>query len=137
MVGSEHAEELLQIEEADAWFEYLEATRAQNETRYAELEPWAWARLSQRLRAVRARRARPLPSASAARTTLLIPCLQAMPTVFTPNRSARPAASAAVSLRAPTLGEAFVPVVPQEEEARTARAAGAGSSRARSTADTG
>ena len=27
MVGSEHAEELLQIEEADAWFEYLEATR--------------------------------------------------------------------------------------------------------------
>ena len=45
MVGSEHAEELLQIEEADAWFEYLEATRAQSETRYAELEPWAWARL--------------------------------------------------------------------------------------------
>jgi hypothetical protein len=55
MAGSEHAEELLQIEEADAWFEYLEATRAQNESRYAELEPWAWARLSQRLRAVRAR----------------------------------------------------------------------------------
>ena len=27
MAGSEHAEELLQIEEADAWFEYLEATR--------------------------------------------------------------------------------------------------------------
>jgi hypothetical protein len=39
MAGSEHAEELLQIEEADAWFEYLEATRAQSETRYAELEP--------------------------------------------------------------------------------------------------
>ena len=64
MVGSEHAEELLQIEEADAWFEYLEATRAQNETRYAELEPWAWARLSQRLRAVRARRARLRPAAA-------------------------------------------------------------------------
>ena len=57
MVGSEHAEELLQIEEADAWFEYLEATRAQN-------EPGAWARLSQRLRAVRARRARLRPAAA-------------------------------------------------------------------------
>ena len=33
----ELAEELLQIEEADAWFEYLEATRAQSETRYAEV----------------------------------------------------------------------------------------------------
>ena len=43
MAGSEHAEELLMIEEADAWFEYLESTRAQNETRYAEVEPWAWA----------------------------------------------------------------------------------------------
>ena len=32
MAGSEHAEELLQIEEADAWFEYLEATRAQSKT---------------------------------------------------------------------------------------------------------
>ena len=40
---SELAEELLQIEEADAWFEYLEATRVQSETRYAEVEPWAWA----------------------------------------------------------------------------------------------
>ena len=64
MVGAEHAEELLQIEEADAWFEYLEATRGQSETRYCELEPWAWARLSQRLRAVRARRARLRPAAA-------------------------------------------------------------------------
>ena len=56
--------ELLQIEEADAWFEYLEATRAQSETRYAEVEPWAWARLNQRLRAVRARRARLRPAAA-------------------------------------------------------------------------
>jgi hypothetical protein len=32
--------------------------------RYAELEPWAWARLSQRLRAVRARRARLRPAAA-------------------------------------------------------------------------
>ena len=60
---TELAEELLQIEEADAWFEYLESTRCQNETRYQELEPWAWARLSQRLRAVRARRARLRPAA--------------------------------------------------------------------------
>ena len=52
------ARELLLIEEADAWFEYLEATTGLTETRYLELEPWAWSRLSQRLRAVRARRAR-------------------------------------------------------------------------------
>ena len=64
MAVMEHAEELLQIEEADAWFEYLEATRVQSEMRYAELEPWAWARLSQRLRAVRARRARLRPVAA-------------------------------------------------------------------------
>ncbi|MEA2387220.1 MAG: hypothetical protein QOJ22_1394 [Thermoleophilaceae bacterium] len=64
MAGFEHAEELLQIEEADAWFEYLESTRAQSETRYAEVEPWAWARLSQRLRGVRARRARLRPAAA-------------------------------------------------------------------------
>ena len=61
MPDIELAEELLQIEEADAWFEYLEATRAQSETRYAEVEPWAWARLNQRLRAVRARRTRLRP----------------------------------------------------------------------------
>jgi hypothetical protein len=57
--------ELLMIEEADAWFEYLEATREKPETRYAELEPWAWARLNQRLRLVRRRRAK-LPPAAAA-----------------------------------------------------------------------
>jgi hypothetical protein len=52
------AYELLLIEEADAWFEYLEATRVQSPTRYGELEPWAWARLAQRLRALRTRRAK-------------------------------------------------------------------------------
>lgn len=52
------AEELLEIEEADAWFEYLEATRNQSVTRYGEVEPWAWARLNQRLRTVRTRRAK-------------------------------------------------------------------------------
>ncbi len=58
------AEELLQIEEADAWFEYLEATRNQTVVRYGEVEPWAWARLNQRLRAVRARRAKLRPAAA-------------------------------------------------------------------------
>ena len=38
--------ELLLIEEADAWFEYLEATRGQTRARYGELEPWAWSRLA-------------------------------------------------------------------------------------------
>ena len=58
-------EEELVIEEADAWFEYLEATRAENETnRYDEVEPWAWARLSQRLRAVERKRARMRPAAA-------------------------------------------------------------------------
>ena len=60
------AEELLLIEEADAWFEYLEATRGQTEPRYREVEPWAWARLSQRLRAVRTKRAKLRPAAEAA-----------------------------------------------------------------------
>jgi hypothetical protein len=58
------AHELLLIEEADAWFEYLEATRGQNSLRYREVEPWAWARLSQRLRAVRTRRAKLRPAAA-------------------------------------------------------------------------
>ncbi|HEV8251012.1 MAG TPA: hypothetical protein VGQ15_13665 [Gaiellaceae bacterium] len=56
--------ELLLIEEADAWFEYLEATRGQTQARYNELEPWAWSRLTQRLRAIRARRARLRPAAA-------------------------------------------------------------------------
>ena len=64
MVNEREAAELLMIEEADAWFEYLEATRAQSETRYREVEPWAWARLNQRLRAIRTRRAK-LGSAAA------------------------------------------------------------------------
>jgi len=56
--GNQEAHELLLIEEADAWFEYLEATRGQSATRYVEVEPWAWARLAQRLRAIRARRSK-------------------------------------------------------------------------------
>jgi hypothetical protein len=57
--------ELLLIEEADAWFEYLAATRGQAETRYAEVEPWAWARLSQRLRVIRTRRTKLRPAEAA------------------------------------------------------------------------
>jgi hypothetical protein len=64
MAPIDEAFDLLLIEEADAWFEYLEATRGQSELRYAEVEPWAWARLSQRLRAVGARRAKLRPAAA-------------------------------------------------------------------------
>jgi hypothetical protein len=66
VTGKREAEELLMIEEADAWFEYLESTRAQSALRYVEVEPWAWARLSQRLRAIRTRRAKLRPAAEAA-----------------------------------------------------------------------
>ena len=58
LTGNQEAHELLLIEEADAWFEYQETTRGQNGPRYAEIEPWAWARLQQRLRAIKARRAK-------------------------------------------------------------------------------
>jgi hypothetical protein len=64
MHPTDEAVELLMIEEADAWFEYLEAIRGQSELRYGEVEPWAWARLNQRLRAIRARRARIRPAAA-------------------------------------------------------------------------
>jgi hypothetical protein len=65
LAGKRDAEGLLLIEEADAWFEYLAATRAQSEARYGEVEPWAWARLSQRLRAIRTKRAKLRPAAAA------------------------------------------------------------------------
>ena len=59
------AHEALVIEEADAWFEYLEAVRTHISTgRYEEVEPWAWARLRQRLRAVEAERSRLKPAAA-------------------------------------------------------------------------
>jgi len=64
MHPTEEALELLLIEEADAWFEYLETTRNQSVIRYGEVEPWAWARLRQRLRAIRARRAKIQPAAA-------------------------------------------------------------------------
>ena len=64
MASKREAHELLLIEEADAWFEYLEATRNQTAHRYREVEPWAWARLNQRLRAVRTKRAKLRPAAA-------------------------------------------------------------------------
>jgi len=66
LTGTQEAYELLLIEEADAWFEYLDATRGQSAVRYIEVEPWAWARLSQRLRAIRARRGKVRPATEAA-----------------------------------------------------------------------
>lgn len=64
MAEKREAYELLLIEEADAWFEYLETTRGQTESRYGEVEPWAWARLNQRLRAVKTKRAKLRPAAA-------------------------------------------------------------------------
>jgi hypothetical protein len=57
--------EALAIEEADAWFEYLEAVRAHTRSgRYDEVEPWAWARLRQRLKAVESERTHASPAAA-------------------------------------------------------------------------
>jgi hypothetical protein len=64
MTENRDVHELLLIEEADAWFEYLDATRGQPAQRYREIEPWAWARLAQRLRAIRARRGKARPAAA-------------------------------------------------------------------------
>ena len=64
--SSREAHELLLIEETDAWFEYADATKTEMGTRYAEIEPWAWARLQQRLRLVRSRRARLNPASEVA-----------------------------------------------------------------------
>ena len=55
----------LAIEEADAWFEYLEAVRDGAPTGcYEEVESWAWSRLAQRLRNVEAERSRLRPAAA-------------------------------------------------------------------------
>ena len=64
MPAQRDAYELLLIEEADAWFEYLEATRGQSAARYKELEPWAWARLTQRRRAIRTKKQKLKPAAA-------------------------------------------------------------------------
>lgn len=48
----------LQIEEADAWAEYLEATRGQVGAQYYEVEPWASVRLDGVLEGIKLKRAR-------------------------------------------------------------------------------
>lgn len=48
-------DELLDVERTDAWQRYLDAIRGQSSVRYEEVEPWAWSRLQQRLRAIAAR----------------------------------------------------------------------------------
>jgi hypothetical protein len=63
-VTEREAEELLQIEEADAWFEYLAATQGQTAARYQEIEPWAWTRLTLQLRAISTRRTKLRPAAA-------------------------------------------------------------------------
>ena len=56
--------EALAIEEADAWFEYLEPVRrCLPVVGYEEVESWAWARLTQRLRDVEGERTRLRPAA--------------------------------------------------------------------------
>lgn len=59
----EDVRELLEFEEADAWFEYLSATREAPESCYENVERWAWSRLCGRLRSIRARRAELVPVA--------------------------------------------------------------------------
>ena len=66
LTSNRELHELLLIEEADAWFEYADATKDQAGSRYSEIEPWAWARLQQRLRIVRSRRSRLAPAVEAA-----------------------------------------------------------------------
>ena len=62
--GQPRGRELLLIEEADAWFEYLEATRGQSATRYPRSSRGRGPP-DQRLRAIRARRAKLRPRRAA------------------------------------------------------------------------
>jgi len=66
VAGNPEARELLLMEEADAWFEYADATRTVAPGRYAEIEAWAWARLQQRLGSLAVRRALLPPAIEAA-----------------------------------------------------------------------
>lgn len=50
------ANDLLDHETADAWAQYVYATRTA--ASYEKVEPWAWSRLQQRLRQIAARRER-------------------------------------------------------------------------------
>ena len=61
--SEDEVRELLEIEEADVWFEYLRVTREAPASRYVEVELWAWAQLCGRLHEIRARRAELAPVA--------------------------------------------------------------------------
>ena len=115
------------IEEADAWFEYLEATRDQSETRYREIEPWAWARLTQRAAGDQAHGAHAAPGRSlsptradsgGARGRCYAGGAGRMTTLFHIHRSARfaPAGREALSARAQE-GDFVCLLVPTQEEA--------------------
>ena len=98
------------MEEADAWFEYLDAIRGHSAARYAELEPWAWARLVQRLRAIGARRARLGPAAEAGRGAALLRSRKAMPRLFhhpSSTRHLRRAPASGRAARAHFQGDSF------------------------------
>jgi hypothetical protein len=63
--NTRETQEALAIEEADAWFEYLDSVRTHaHDGRYDEIEPWAWARLTQRLRTVATERDKLQPAAA-------------------------------------------------------------------------
>lgn len=55
---------MLLLEEAAAWQAYLDATQNQSDVRYEEVEPWAFSRLCQKLKAIHARRTVLLEAAS-------------------------------------------------------------------------
>ena len=103
----------------------------QTASRYREVEPWAWARLSQRLRAVRARRAKLRPRSRLTGAgdrdlrALLLACRSRLCQRFShiPAARAPPASAGAACARAPQ-GDSFChSLVPPE--ARADRGAGA------------
>ena len=56
MSAVEDARHRLAAEEGEAWRDYLATIRGRAGQEYVEIESWAWSRLSQRLRSIRARR---------------------------------------------------------------------------------
>jgi hypothetical protein len=54
---------LLEVEEAEAWLEYLIATREASAENYGDVEFWAWARLRRRLRLAKEKQAELAPVA--------------------------------------------------------------------------
>ena len=121
MPDTELAEELLQIEEADAWFEYLESTRGQGETRYSRARAVG---LGAPHPAVACRPGTPCPAAargglSAAGRCSLGRCARAadslevrhMANAFHTLRSARRSAPAGLGPRALTRGDTILVLV--------------------------